>query len=186
MWCGVPCLVCVELCVFELCGFVIDAGACAVIGDTVLRSFLWRVAMAPGSGALVTLLGSSYTNVGVQPLMDALVHYCAAPTDRPNEQVQKFRDNFCGMVFKIVHHPMKGVLSFVRVYSGKLSNKDNVYNVNQKKTEKFAKLYLAFADEFIEAPFVCTDLHRTVVLLHEGAFEVRTWGLGEKRQESSP
>ena len=135
----------------DLAERVIETESFADISDTDLRSSLRRIALAPDSGALVTMLGSSYTNVGVQPLMDALVHYCAAPTDRLNDQVLKFRDNFCGLVFKIVHHPMKGVLSFVRVYSGKLSNKDNVYNVNQKKTEKFAKLYLAFADEFIEA-----------------------------------
>ena len=66
------------------------------------------------------------------------------------DQIKKFGNNFCGLVFKIVHHPLKGVLSFVRVYSGKLTNKDNVYNVNQRKTEKFAKLYLSFADEFLE------------------------------------
>merc|ERR1740128_80825 len=135
----------------DLAERVIETESFADISDADLRSSLRRIALTPDSGALVTMLGSSYTNVGVQPLMDALIHYCATPTDRPNNQVLKFRETFCGMVFKIVHHPRKGVLSFVRVYSGKLSNKDNVYNVNQKKTEKFAKLYLAFADEFIEA-----------------------------------
>ena len=135
----------------ELAERVIETGSFEDISDTDLRSSLRRIALAPDSGALVTLLGSSYTNVGVQPLMDAVVYYCAAPSDRLNDKVLKFGDHFCGMVFKIAHHPMKGVLSFVRVYSGKLSSKDNVFNVNQRKTEKFTKLYIAFADEFIEA-----------------------------------
>ena len=99
----------------------------------------------------MTLLGSSYTNVVVQALMDGIIQYSPSPADKVNDQVLKFGNNCCGYVFKIVHHPMKGVLSFVRVYSGKLSIKDSVYNVNQRKSEKFSKLYLSFADEFLEA-----------------------------------
>jgi len=99
----------------------------------------------------VTFLGSSYSNVGVQPLMNAIVDYCPSPEDIANVDIKKFGNNFCGLVFKIIHHPMKGVLCFVRVYTGLLTSKDSVYNVNHKKTEKIGKLYLAFADDFIEA-----------------------------------
>ena len=135
----------------ELAEKIIEAESFSDVSEAELRTSLRRIALQPGCGALVTLLGSSYTNVGVQPLMDSILHYSPSPADRDNPHIAKFGNHFCGLVFKIVHHPMKGVLSFVRVYSGKLSSKDNVYNVNQKKTEKFAKLYLAFADEFFEA-----------------------------------
>ena len=37
------------------------------------------------SGALVTLLGSSYKNTGVQPLMDAMIKYLPSPGDRRHE-----------------------------------------------------------------------------------------------------
>ena len=135
----------------ELAEKVIETGTFDNISETELRAALRRIALDPGSSALVTLIGSSYTNVGVQPLMDGIIDYCPSPLDRDKSHLRKFGQNFCGLVFKILHHPMKGVLSFVRVYTGKLSSKDSVYNLNQKKTEKFSKLYLAFADDFLEA-----------------------------------
>ena len=135
----------------ELAETVIERGTFDDISATELRSALRRITLNPDSGALVTLIGSSYTNVGVQPLIDGIIDYCPSPVDRDKSHLRKFGHNFCGLVFKILHHPMKGVLSFVRVYTGKLSSKDSVYNLNQKRTEKFSKLYLAFADEFLEA-----------------------------------
>ena len=135
----------------ELAEKVIETGTFDNISEAELRAALRRIALDPGSSALVTLIGSSYTNVGVQPLMDGIIDYCPSPLDRDKSHLRKFGQNFCGLVFKILHHPMKGVLSFVRVYTGKLSSKDSVYNLNQKKTEKFSKLYLAFADDFLEA-----------------------------------
>ena len=135
----------------DLAETLIETESFENISESDLRSALRRIVLNPSSGALVTLLGSSYTNIGVQPLMDAIVKYCPAPSDRDLSHIKKFGNNFCGMVFKIVHHPMKGVLSFVRVYSGKLSSKDSVFNVNQSRTEKFSRMYLAFADEYLEA-----------------------------------
>ena len=135
----------------QLAEKVIETGTFDNISETELRAALRRIALDPECSALVTLIGSSYTNVGVQPLMDGIIDYCPSPLDRDKSQLRKFGQNFCGLVFKILHHPMKGVLSFVRVYTGKLSSKDSVYNLNQKKTEKFSKLYLAFADDFLEA-----------------------------------
>ena len=135
----------------DLAEKVIEAESFENISESDLKTSLRRIALNPECGALVTFLGSSYTNIGVQPLIDAIIDYCPSPGDRQHEELRKFGSNFCGMVFKIVHHPMKGVLSFVRIYSGKLSSKDSVYNINQGKTEKFSKMYLAFADEYMEA-----------------------------------
>ena len=46
-----------------------------------LRQGLRRIALNPQSGALVTCLGSSYKNIGVQPLMDAVIQYLPSPQD---------------------------------------------------------------------------------------------------------
>jgi len=134
-----------------LADYVIETESFDNVSESDLKAALRRVSLSPSSGALVTLLGSSYANVGVQPLMNAIVDYCPSPNDRGNKNIKKFGNNFSGLVFKIIHHPMKGVLCFVRVYTGRLTSKDSVYNVNHQKTEKIGKLYLAFADDFIEA-----------------------------------
>ncbi len=52
------------------------------------------------------------------------------------------------MAFKIVHHPQKGVLTFLRIYSGILKEGDTVYNVTLDRSEKVVRLYIAFADDF--------------------------------------
>ena len=66
----------------ELAEKVIETGTFDNISDTELREALRRIALDPGSSALVTLIGSSYTNVGVQPLMDGIIDYCPSPLDR--------------------------------------------------------------------------------------------------------
>ena len=52
------------------------------------------------------------------------------------------------MAFKIVNHPQKGVLTFLRIYSGTLKEGDTVFNVKLNKSEKVNRLYIAFADDF--------------------------------------
>ncbi|XP_040574915.1 ribosome-releasing factor 2, mitochondrial [Lepeophtheirus salmonis] len=93
--------------------------------------------------AVLVLLGSSYKNIGIQLLLDAITKYLPPPKALKNHS-----NNFLGMVFKIIHHPNKGALSFIRIYSGKLKVGDLVFNVNKGKSEKIQQLLIAFADDF--------------------------------------
>jgi elongation factor G len=61
---------------------VISAESFSAIPAETLKSALRRIAVDPAAGGLVTLLGSSYRNVGVQPLLDAVVDYAPCPLDR--------------------------------------------------------------------------------------------------------
>ncbi len=70
------------------------------------------------------LCGSSYRNVGVQPLMDAIVNYLPSPADRNYEFVQAYaanRDLF-SLAFKIQNDVQRGPLTFVRIYSGQIES----------------------------------------------------------------
>jgi len=120
----------------------IDAG--------LLRDGLRRITLNCESGAVVTCLGSSYKNVGVQPLMDAVTQYLPSPSDKYHTFLRYYGSNLCGLVFKIIHHPQKGVLTFVRVYSGTLTPNCTLYNVNKQQSERCGKLMVAFADDFRE------------------------------------
>jgi len=120
-----------------------------------LQAAIRRVALDPDSPALVTLLGSSGVQVGVQPLMDAIVDYCPSPEDRNYIAVTKSGNNFCGLVFKVVHDPNKGCLCFVRVYSGAIRAKESLYNISQGTTEKLGgRLMVAFADDYLDVDIV--------------------------------
>jgi elongation factor G len=56
------------------------------------------------------LCGSSFKNIGVQPLMDAIVKYLPHPLDLEKNNFQKFFENsktFVGLCFKIIHDHLK-------------------------------------------------------------------------------
>jgi len=97
------------------------------------------------------LCGSAFRNKGVQTLLDAVVDYLPAPNDvKPIEGTGKkdqveFRsaeDNqpFSALIFKIATDPYVGTLSFFRVYSGKLSVGDQIFNSIKEKKERIGRM----------------------------------------------
>ena len=70
------------------------------------------------------LCGSSFRNIGVQPLLNAITHYLPSPTDRNYEFVQSYAANkdLCSLAFKIQNDVQRGPLTFVRIYSGQIES----------------------------------------------------------------
>lgn len=106
------------------------------------------------------LCGSSFKNKGVQPLLDAVVHYLPSPLDRGETQgftsqasheVEHRQANenepFSGLVFKVITDPFVGQLSFVRVYSGKVSVGERMHNSTVGKNERIGKLLRVAANK---------------------------------------
>jgi len=106
------------------------------------------------------LCGSSFKNKGVQPLLDAVVHYLPSPLDRGETQgftsqasheVEHRQANenepFSGLVFKVITDTFVGQLSFVRVYSGKVSVGERVHNSTVGKNERIGKLLRVAANK---------------------------------------
>jgi elongation factor G len=98
------------------------------------------------------LCGSSYRNKGVQPLLDAVIHYLPSPVDvgavkgfNPNNGEEDFRlpaDDapFAALVFKIMVDPFVGKLAFARVYSGCLDKGSVVMNSTRQKRQRIGRL----------------------------------------------
>ena len=98
------------------------------------------------------LCGSSLKNKGVQPLLDAVVDFLPAPSDResiegiePKSESTVLRhptetEPLSALSFKIVHDPYVGKLAFVRVYSGSLKKGQNVYNPRTGKRSRVGRL----------------------------------------------
>ncbi len=99
------------------------------------------------------LCGSAFKNKGVQPLLDAVVHFLPSPLDLP--PVQGFRpgketeylerdasdqEPFSALAFKIMSDPYVGKLTYFRVYSGHASKGDAVLNTTTGKKERFGRL----------------------------------------------
>ncbi|MCX7974628.1 MAG: elongation factor G [Candidatus Aminicenantes bacterium] len=98
------------------------------------------------------LLGASFRNKGVHPLLDAVVDYLPSPVDIPPIQgfhpktrkleIRKASDNdpFAALVFKIMNDPYLGSLAYIRVYSGKLRVGATVYNSTKDEEERIGRL----------------------------------------------
>lgn len=98
------------------------------------------------------LCGSSFKNKGVQRLIDAVVMYLPSPLDLPpvkginpktdTEEVRIMdeKNPFAAVAFKIATDPYVGKLTFIKVYSGKISTGDVVYNVTTGKRERVSKI----------------------------------------------
>ena len=105
------------------------------------------------SGQIVPVLcGSSLKNKGVQPLLDAVVNFLPSPLDVPavtgihpktEEALSREAGDFeplSALAFKLTTDPFVGKLVFVRVYSGKIEKRQNVFNPRTKKREKISRL----------------------------------------------
>jgi elongation factor G len=103
--------------------------------------------------------GSAFKNKGVQYLVDAVVDYLPSPLDippargiDPDTHAEKFAPTddhakFCSLAFKLWSDPFVGKLVFFRVYSGKLSKGDTVYNPRTNKRERISRLIQIQADK---------------------------------------
>lgn len=110
------------------------------------------------------LCGSSFTNVGVQPILDSILDYFPSPAERPmppvftrsGTQVQAFpAERLLALAFKVTFDERRGVLVFVRVYSGVLAGRVLLRNTTQGVQERPLKLMTIFADQFEECDQVC-------------------------------
>lgn len=105
-------------------------------------------------------LGTAFRNKGIQPLLDAVIHYLPSPLDVPPvhgvevEGVVKaamrkasVSEPFSGIVFKIMTDPYVGSLAFMRIYSGTIKVGDAVQNVLKEKKERVTKILLMHAND---------------------------------------
>ncbi len=110
-----------------------------------------------GGHVTPVLCGSAYRNIGVQPLLDAIVAYAPAPEDRPPvtgvdprtgaavQRLPKVGEPFAALVSK-VQASRFGTLSFVRVYAGRIVSGASVLNVSVDKTERVGRILRMHAD----------------------------------------
>jgi elongation factor G len=103
------------------------------------------------------LCGSAFKNKGVQTLLDAVVDFLPCPLDRPAikgidakteaEITRPASDDqpLAMLAFKIMDDPY-GVLTFCRIYSGKLESGTTLLNATRDKRERIGRMLLMHAN----------------------------------------
>jgi elongation factor G len=124
----------------------------------LLRAELRKAAL--DRALLPVLAGASRRNLGVQPLIDAVVDYLPAPDEaapvtaynmKKDETVEVKRDANgppLGLVFKIQHEREAGSLCYVRMYSGKIESGTAVYNTGKRKRERVNRILRMHSNKF--------------------------------------
>ncbi|AEY97768.1 FAFR085Wp [Eremothecium gossypii FDAG1] len=121
-----------------------------VLNESIRRATLSQYAVP-------VLCGASFKNIGVQPLLDAVVDYLPSPAearlpelsnkDLPvqhhlkNGLLVNKNANLClALAFKVTTDPIRGAMVFIRVYSGVLNSGHTVYNSSTGVKFKLGKL----------------------------------------------
>ena len=113
------------------------------------------------------MCGTALGNMGVKPLLDAVIDYLPAPTDiasiegtdldgNPAVRHPSDTEPFSALAFKVMTDPFVGRLTFFRVYSGHLSSGSYVLNSTKDVKERVGRLLLMHANNRTEITDVYT------------------------------
>jgi elongation factor G len=143
--------------------------ACAELDDQAMDDYLNGKEMSNetikkllrkavlNSSFFPVLCGSAFKNKGVQPLLDAVVDYLPSPLDRPaikgidvktgeeTTRVSSDSEPLSMLAFKLMDDQY-GILTFCRIYSGKLEKGTTLLNSTRDKSERVGRMVLMHAN----------------------------------------
>ncbi len=113
------------------------------------------------------MCGTALGNMGIKPLLDAVVDYLPSPIDtesikghnlKGEEEVRHPSDNepFSALAFKVMTDPFVGRLTFFRVYSGHLSSGSYILNSTKDSKERIGRILQMHANNRKEISDVYT------------------------------
>ncbi len=126
-------------------------------GELEQAEFMHGLRTVIQNGTVVpAYVGSALKNIGIVPLLNAIVDFLPSPGDRQlaipiaghhpdnGETVTRqasHDDPFSGVIFKTIIDPFVGRLSYVRIMSGTLKGDATLFNSTRKIKEKSGHLY---------------------------------------------
>lgn len=178
--------------------FECDEDHLAVPSSDILDSLRRCLLDKPSSRIIPVFAGASFKNIGVQPLLDAVVNLLPSPPETRDPEVsiagvkgglqrllsgellaeqtvksgnpkhgnKKMKKNptavhaesqssveklqACSLAFKVVNDAKRGVLVYVRVYSGSLDRNTTLFNTNLNVSERVPRLLKMYANDAVE------------------------------------
>ncbi|HPQ67182.1 MAG TPA: elongation factor G, partial [bacterium] len=121
----------------------------ATVGAKRIRELTRQAVIA--NRLVPVLCGSALKNIGIQPLLDAVVGYLPSPLDVPPVRVftqdgeEETRPSdpagpLTALVFKIVSDEHCGKLAYLRLYAGKLKKGQSVLNATTRKKSRVTRI----------------------------------------------
>jgi elongation factor G len=165
-----------------------DEDHLAISGIQIMQS-LRRVVLQAPQKVIPVFTGASFRNIGVQPLLDAVVDLLPSPIERPDPEISISHQTStlaalldaapvakptkpakkqakqpdqglaiaevknltaCALAFKVVNDPKRGVIVYVRVYSGSIDRGATLYNTNLSLAERAPRLLKMYANDAVE------------------------------------
>ncbi|KAL1893373.1 Ribosome-releasing factor 2, mitochondrial [Ceratocystis pirilliformis] len=134
------------------------------IPSNVIKKSLRYVVRHGKGGVVPVFAGASLRQVGVEPLLDAVVDYLPSPNERPETEVRNGVEilplgravaatrmapivDSVSNVFKVMHHPKEGTLTFVRVYYGIIKGRCPQFNTHTQEHLRPKALVQIIADK---------------------------------------
>ena len=137
-------------------------------GELTQEDMMKGLRLGVQAGTIVPLFaGSAIRNIGIIPLLNAIVGFLPSPTERaagvpleglhPNTGAAvtrrpKHEDPFSGVVFKTLIDPFVGRLSYLRIWSGTLHADSTVFNSSRGSKEKSGHLYTLLGKKHTVVP----------------------------------
>ena len=121
-----------------------------------LKAALRRVTLS--NHIVPVLCGSALRNKGVQPLLEAIIDYLPSPLDMPPVKAIDSRKGtavtrpasddapLSALAFKVVTDPFVGRLVYLRVYSGRVKARAQIFNAARDERERIGRLLLMHAN----------------------------------------
>ena len=164
---------------------------CLAVPADAIRASLRRCILDGSASIIPVFAGASFRNIGVQPLLDAVIDLLPNPSERPDAEIHLGRDkgglkqllegkmsvtttssnrqiakkapvqrslvkqiDGCALAFKVVNDARRGVLVYIRVYSGSIERNANLWNTNLQVTERVQRLLRMHASDAVEIPSI--------------------------------
>lgn len=104
-------------------------------GDMVSDSLLVErlIGLTHEAKVYPVLFGAASKGLGIQELMNALVEYVPAPAGKPEEPLS-------GVVFRLERDKVMGKIAMVRLYGGRIQNRDVIRNTTLDLDEKVTQI----------------------------------------------
>ena len=127
-----------------------------------IRDGMRKASRSPDLKTVPVFATSATENIGTIPLMEALIAYTAAPTERQinimrgeeadvMEAPQSDEGPLAAYVFKTLNDRFVGTLNYFRIFSGTISSDGRYHNANSGASERFNSLFVMRGKEQLPA-----------------------------------